>query len=161
MLIGIDPGVSGAIAWMDNDGSLLAVEVLPVVEVAVGKGKRRRLMPSAFAGQITGRLPVHAFLEEVGPMPGEGAVGAFSFGRGAGLLEGVLVGLGVAYTPVRPQAWKKALGLSADKGAMRQRACQLWPSHAASFARVKDDGRAEAALIALYGSGRMQGTPGG
>jgi hypothetical protein len=51
---------------------------------------------------------------------------------------------------VSPAKWKKALGLSADKGASRRRAIELWPERAQWFARVKDDGRAEAALIAYW-----------
>lgn len=157
MLIGIDPGITGAVAWMSDDGFLVEVADLPVAEVKVGRVTRRRLVPAVLADMLASRRPVHSFLEEVATRPGEGAVGAFAFGRGAGQIEGVLAGMGIGYTLVRPQTWKRDLRLSSDKGAMRTRACQLWPGAAAQFKRVRDDGRAEAALIALYGSGRMQG----
>ena len=58
----------------------------------------------------------------------------------------------VPVRPVPPSTWKKALGLSADKNASRQRAIETWPEHVRTFARVRDDGRAEAALLALFGA---------
>jgi crossover junction endodeoxyribonuclease RuvC len=67
------------------------------------------------------------------------------------MIEGVAAGMRIPYSLVIPQTWKKALGVPADKNAARARACQLFPNMASKFARVKDDGRAEAALIALFG----------
>lgn len=157
MILGIDPGASGALAWMTDDGHLIEVDDLPTVQVEVGKTKRTRLVPSALASVLRQRKVVHAFLEDVGPMPRDGAVQSFNLGRSFGQIEACLAALGISYTLVRPQAWKKDLRLTKDKAASRARACQLWPGAADSFRRVKDDGRAEAALIALHGSGRMQG----
>jgi crossover junction endodeoxyribonuclease RuvC len=157
MIVGIDPGVSGAIAFLSTSGVLVEVLDLPVAEVKVGKGLRRQLMPGVLAKLLFERKPVTVMLEQVGSQPGEGAVGAFSFGRGFGQIEGVLCGLGVSYSLVRPQAWKKALGVPADKGGARLHAARLWPGAADQFKRVKDDGRAEAALIGLYAC-RMLGT---
>ena len=153
LIAGIDPGITGAIAWLSPDGFLIEVEDLPVVEVKVGTSMRRRMVP-AILGDMLGeapRRPAHVFLEEVSSRPGEGAVGAFSFGRGFGQIEGVLAGLNIPFTLVRPAAWKKAMGVPADKGSARLRASQLWPGAAKRFARVKDDGRSEAALIGLWG----------
>lgn len=151
---GIDPGISGAISFF-NAGILERVIDLPVIEIVVGKGKRRQLVPAALAEALwqSGLLhsPDHVYLEHVSSRPGEGAVGAFSFGRGFGQIEGTLAGMGLPYTLVHPGKWKKALGVPADKGGARMRACREWPAFAGYFARVKDDGRAEAALIGLYG----------
>lgn len=95
----------------------------------------------------------HAYIEDVGPRPQEGAVGAFSFGRGCGVLEGVVAACGISYSFLRPQEWKRIMGIvaGAKKDASRSLAIRTWPSQAKTFARVKDDGRAEAALIALAG----------
>lgn len=161
IVCGIDPGVTGAIAWLDfATHKLLAVGDLPVAEVKVGKTTRRRLVPAVLAEYLKypASLPDHAFLEEVATRPGEGAVGAFAFGRGFGQIEGVLAVLGIPYTLVRPAKWKKALGCPSDKGSARMLACQKWPQSAGLFARVKDDGRAEAALIALYGASQRIGS---
>ncbi len=76
----------------------------------------------------------------------------FNFGRGYGQIEGVLAALEIPVTLVTPQVWKRSLSVPADKSASRARAAQLWPGLAGTFSRVRDDGRAEAALIGLYGA---------
>lgn len=155
MIVGIDPGASGAIAWLDDMGHLIEVADLPVQKI----NGRSVLMPAMLAAILRRphRMPVHCFLERVASRPGEGAVGAFSFGQGFGMLQGVLAALGVPVTLVTPTKWKGHHRLPADKGAARLRAAQLWPGLAVEFCRVKDDGRAEAALIGLYGANSMQG----
>jgi len=151
MICGIDPGISGAIAWLSDSGVLVEVVDLPVVEVVVGKTKRKQLVPGALAKLLSDKRPSMVMLEQVSSRPGEGAVGAFAFGRGYGQIEGVLAALGIPYSLVRPQAWKKALSVPADKGGARMYASRVWPGAADKFCRVKDDGRAEAALIGLHG----------
>lgn len=156
--MGIDPGITGAVSFFDG-AELYRVVDLPTIEVAVGKGKRRQMVPSVLTDTlyegtqtITGRLCLcHAYLEHVSSRPGEGAVGAFSFGRGFGQIEGILAALNIPYTLVPPGKWKKALGVGADKGLARMRASREFPEFASQFSRVKDDGRAEACLIGLYG----------
>lgn len=148
MIVGIDPGASGAIAWLSTDGHLIEVHDLPVQKI----NGRSELMPSVLGAMLRRpfREPVHAYLERVHVKPTDGKVGAFSFGRNFGMIEGVLAALAVPVTLITPGKWKGGLRLAADKGASRHRAAQLWPGAAAQFARVKDDGRAEAALIGHY-----------
>ena len=74
----------------------------------------------------------------------------FAFGQAYGLVLGVLAGLWIPTSTVTPAAWKKALKLNTGKDAARAKAAQLWPQMAGEFKRVKDDGRAEAALIAHW-----------
>lgn len=152
MMLGIDPGVHGAVAWLSDEGHLIEVQDIPVVEVKVGKTVRRRIQPALLAELLCRKMVTMAFLEEVGPMPRDGAVQGFNLGKSAGLIEGVLAGCGIAYTTVRPQVWKKALGLSSDKEKSRERAIQLWPGAAANFSRKKDADRAESALIGAWGA---------
>lgn len=83
-------------------------------------------------------------------MPKQGVSSSFKFGRSLGLVEGVCDGLGIPVQWVTPNRWKKAMRLGADKEASRQLAIRRWPEQAALFARKKDHGRAEAALIALW-----------
>lgn len=151
MILGIDPGLHGAIAWLTDHGHLIEVRDLPVANGA--------LMPSVLAAWLReeGRQPLHAFVERVAARPGAGVSGMFNFGRGYGQIEGVLATLGVAVTLVTPAKWKATLRVPADKSASRQRAAQLWPGLAGTFARVKDDGRAEAAMIGLYGANTLHG----
>ena len=104
-----------------------------------------RSEPSAVAG------PYHiAIIEQVATRPGEGAVGAFSFGRGFGILEASIVARGLTLEMVRPQTWKKALGMTADKDDVRIKMMQKFPLIANMLKRKIDDGRAEALAIALY-----------
>jgi crossover junction endodeoxyribonuclease RuvC len=155
IIVGIDPGTTGAVAWY-HDGEIYRLEDLPMIEVKVGKSMRKQLQPSILANMFfEGSEEIgHVYLEHVQSMPGEGAVGAFSFGRGFGMIEGVIACMQTPYTLVRPAKWKAALGVPADKGGARALACRRFPAMAPMFARVKDDGRAEAALIALYGAGQ-------
>lgn len=150
MIVAFDPGLHGALARLTDGGDLLAVLDMPVVEV---KGKSRISAPGVVQ-IVRSWEPRLAVIERVGTRTGEGVVGAFSFGYGAGLLEGVCAMAGVPVVFVEPAAWKRALKVSADKGVCRLMAQRLWPAHAAEFARVRDDGRAEAALIGFHG--RMQ-----
>lgn len=79
----------------------------------------------------------------------------FAFGKAYGTLRGVVAALGIPMTVVSPVTWKRALGVPAAKDGARARASQLLPDAAAHWQRVKDHGRAEAALIALYGLRRF------
>ena len=156
MIVGIDPGATGAVAWVTDHGHLIEVSDLPHV-AKVG------LLPAVFATMLRGgdREPItHAFVERVASRPGAGVAGMFNFGRDYGQILGVLAALDIPVTLVTPQVWKRSLSVPADKSAARARAAQLWPGLAGTFARVKDDGRAEAALIALYGANTMQGKVG-
>lgn len=149
--IGIDPGLSGAVAIVDEDGALEVVDA-PVVVV---KNTRRDYLVANMAGLLLNHVvhgPVVAALEQGIPMPRQASNTTYLMGRGGGLWEGALSALGIPYDLVPPQKWKKALGIppKSDKGASRMLAARLFPANADLFARVKDDGRAEAALIAEY-----------
>jgi crossover junction endodeoxyribonuclease RuvC len=148
MIIGIDPGAKGALAWLSGDGHLIAVQDLPWIK---GHG----LNAASFAAWIELRDDIrHAFVERVASRPGQGVVSVFTFGMNYGQIIGVLTGLKIPVTLIAPTKWKPAVGLptGSNKAASRARAAQLWPGAADSFARVRDDGRAEAALIGMYGA---------
>jgi crossover junction endodeoxyribonuclease RuvC len=146
-ILGIDPGVGGGLAQLSG-GQVVAVWPMPVFNVTKTK---RRTDPDGLANLVRGLAPDHAFVELVGSRPGEGHAGAFSFGKSAGVIEGVLAGLGVARTLVTPAQWKFALRVPADKHGARARASQLFPAASTLWTLAKDDGKAEAALIALWG----------
>ena len=152
-IIGIDPGASGAVAILEDTGQLVQVFDMPAVEVVIGGKAKRRISPEMLAAEL--RLynvdGTRAVIEQVNAMPGQGVTSMFSFGESFGLAKGVLAGLGIPVTSVTPGKWKKALGLNAGKDASRAKAAALWPQQAGEFRRVKDDGKAEAALIARWG----------
>jgi crossover junction endodeoxyribonuclease RuvC len=84
-------------------------------------------------------------------MKGQGVTSMFRFGQSFGMIQGVVASRGIRTVMVRPQAWKKALGLNSDAEISRARALQLWPDQSDFFKRKMDHNRAEAALIAEWG----------
>jgi crossover junction endodeoxyribonuclease RuvC len=147
-VIGIDPGLSGAIAHYFN--GVITTYDMPTFAVTKGKKIRREVDAVQMATIIASHQPEHLILEQVGAMPGQGVTSMFNFGRSYGAVEGVVGALRIPLTRVTPQRWKSAMHLSADKGESRRRATQLFPDYADQWTRVKDDGRAEAALLAFY-----------
>lgn len=143
-IMGIDPGVSGAISFYFPEApDLIAVEDVPTVDGFIDI--------TTLAQRIVQMKPDVAFVEQVGSMPGQGVASTFKFGASYGAALGVVAALKIPLHLVRPQKWKKHFGLSSDKEASRALALRYWPSSEA-FARKKDEGRAEAALIARYGA---------
>jgi len=147
-ILGVDPGKTGALALLMSDGSL-QVEDVPVFKL----GSKTTVDHYALA-RIVDAWSVHAptvWLEQVGTRPGEGAVGAFDFGRTYGILLGVCAAHFMTVNLVTPASWKAGMKVKGDKDESRAAACTMFPRQSALFARKKDDGRAEAALIAAYG----------
>jgi crossover junction endodeoxyribonuclease RuvC len=93
----------------------------------------------------------HVYVERVSAMAGQGVTSVFSFGRSFGMIEGILAALKMPVTFVAPATWTRAIGRSPGKDASRARAMELFPNYEYFFKRVKDDGRADAALIAHWG----------
>lgn len=151
IFLGVDPGASGAIAVLDEDGVLLEIFDMPVVELKIGKAIKRRVSPELLAHVVSPYAGSVACLEKVSAMPNQGVSSMFAFGESYGIVRGVLATLQISTTLVTPAAWKGAMGLNAGKDGSRVKAMQLWPDRVAYFKRVKDDGRAEACLIAEFG----------
>lgn len=144
IVIGIDPGKTGAIAALTTTGKLVWVDDMPnLTGTAIGGWLHQRLEHEVIND---------CYIEKVHAMPKQGVTSVWTFAEGYGALLGALGALHIRTQHVTPTVWKKAHKLlSTDKAASRQRASELWPHHAGLFARVKDDGRAEACLIAEYG----------
>lgn len=160
LVIGIDPGAGGAIAtlWSDpliSDATAASIVDTPTVEVTRGKRTVREVDPSALALLLRDSVPMkdeaHIFIERVGAMPGQGVASMFAFGRAAGIVEGVVAALGFPYTFVPPNAWTLFCGVRGGKDGSLSRARQLYPQMVPFLSRAKDDGRADALLIAHYG----------
>ena len=153
-IIGIDPGAGGAVAILTKTGELVHVFDMPAVEVVVGGKAKRRVSPEMLAAELKlyADQGARAVIEQVGAMPGQGVSSMFAFGEAFGLAKGVLAGLAIPTQSVTPGKWKKALQINAGKDAARAKAAALWPSQAGEFKRVKDDGKAEAALIGMWGA---------
>lgn len=157
MIIGIDPGITGAISFFDDDGELLGVEDMPTKPL----GKKRQVDSFELSAMLEVFIvcgskfqcdavePV-AYLEKVHAMPSQGVTSMFNFGMGYGAIQGVLAANGILCNLVTPQAWKKHHGLiGKDKDSARTLARLLHPT--ASLVRKKDIGRADAMLIGSFG----------
>jgi crossover junction endodeoxyribonuclease RuvC len=153
VVLGIDPGAHGAIAMLRPDGSLHSVLDMPGNLIKRGSRQVLEVSPYALAQMLMGPalagLIDRAVIERVGAMPGQGVSSMFAFGRHVGMVEGVLAGLSIPVSYVLPQAWRRQCRVPDGKDGSRLKASQLWPAHAATFQRGKDDGRAEACLIGL------------
>lgn len=152
ILLGIDPGLSGAVVALCDYG--VSFYDAPTIEVAKGKGKKREYDVAAMRAILCEHdlTKCFAVLERSQAFPDQGAVSNFTTGHGYGLWRGLLVGLGIAYETVHPRTWKGAMGLDGDKAKSFLLAKQLFPGVADQFKKPKGrvdslDGRAEALLL--------------
>ena len=154
-ILGVDPGLRGALA-------LYCLRTQKIVEIVDMPINDDGVDPVALHQELRylWSLDVMALVEDVHSRPRQ--AGAFAFGFYTGIVHGVLAAVGIPILKVAPSQWKPAMGLRcgrdekpADtKDRARALAQQMFPDVAKSFARKKDDGRAEAALIAAYGAAR-------
>lgn len=151
--LGIDIGVSGGIAHLTDTGQLLEVVEIPCLHD--GPKKRRTINAPLLASFIYKSHATRAFVEQVGPRPLEGVVGAFAFGDCKGVVRGVLAGAAIPVVWIAPPSWKRLVGIAPGKDgakdAARAQAIRRWPDMADLFKHKNDDGLAEAALIAIAG----------
>ena len=149
-IVGVDPGFTGAIAHLDPGSWDLKVYDIPTT----GNLKGRIVMNHRQVAELLRPPEVErciGILERVGCMPGQGISSAFRFGSCAGALEMAMVGHSYEFFDPSPATWKRHFKLSSDKDASRGLASQRFPAQSHLFSRKKDDGRAEAALLALWG----------
>jgi crossover junction endodeoxyribonuclease RuvC len=157
IILGIDPGLSGGIAFYDVAGNALTVLEMPIHHLTRGGKLKREIDIVELARLVDAHGPIgHAVVERVGSMPGQGVTSSFAFGKAFGITLGILAANFIPVELVPPTVWKRAMGIAvgAGKDASRARASALLPRYAAEWARVKDDGKAEAVLLALYGVGQ-------
>lgn len=147
-IVGIDPGAKGAIALIEGE----TLQIVDMPTSKEGAKPKDRVDPAALALILRCFNPSHVWVERVGAMPGNGVSSMFNFGTAYGYARGIPVALGFPTTLIGPAQWKSAMRVPASKDAARARASQLLPKHASLWPLVKHDGRAEAALIALYGA---------
>jgi crossover junction endodeoxyribonuclease RuvC len=140
---GVDPGKTGAIAFVSPDGQDVIVHDMPVAGGEVDA--------VTFFNLVSVTRPQAAIIEQVASRPGQGVRSVFSFGQSYGVAIGVLGAMGVSLRRVAPSTWKKTFGLiGRDKDASRAEAIRLFPKAAPLLARKKDDGRAESILLAEH-----------
>jgi hypothetical protein len=144
-LCGIDPGLSGAIAfYFPVAPDRVAAEDMPVVAGEVDC--------ATLARRIVQMGPAVAIVERVGAMPGQGVSSTFKFGASYGAVRGVLAALQIQTHVVSPAVWKRYFRLDSDKEKSRALALRTFSKTPQHFARKRDHNRAEAALLSLYGA---------
>lgn len=157
IICGIDPGVTGALSFYDTEtGEPVDFADMPLT---VGIGGRKVVDGRTLAVILGEKRPGHVFIEKVWSRPTDGVVAAFAFGMSYGIVLGVISALGIPYTEITPEQWRRAAlvpagqgGKSAAKAYASARFTQLWPGKSASVQRVRDAGRIDAALIAHAGA---------
>jgi len=158
LVIGIDPGKTGALAVIKHEPKEVPV-VYAVYDTPLFDGNYDIFEMYRLVSNFVGLTTAHFIIEKVHSMPGQGVASMFNFGMGYGIWQGIIASTGCPLTYVAPQTWKKALmeGMK-EKDDARLRVKELFPKACDLVYRKKDTGRADAILIAEYGRRQLYGT---
>jgi crossover junction endodeoxyribonuclease RuvC len=163
-VMGIDPGIRGAIALFDP----LAKKVRGIWDFPTREKHAKTeidlpelaLLVDEFAKDTAFALVedvgAMTYVDKSGKLRGQGAAASFNFGKAAGQIQGILAACFIPIFFIKPAVWKSLMGLSSNKNESREKAMKLFPEHTHTFARAKDDGRAEALLLAVFGGERFK-----
>ena len=151
-IIGIDPGLSGAIAVLDNN-KVLKIYDMPVM--AEGKKNKRQLNSAQLVNIIKDNIEnceeINIVVEQVNAMPGQGVTSMFNFGQTFGAIKGVCAALNLPIFFIRPSKWKKYFELiNSSKDSSRTKAIEMYPSIADQLSKKKDVNKSDAILIARF-----------
>ena len=154
LIIGIDPGISGSICFLDN-GKILEVIEMPIM--TDGKKNKKQVNGSQVYNEISKRInqfeknQIRVVIEHVSAMPGQGVTSMFNFGQSFGILKGICTAMQLPMYFVRPTKWKKYFNLlNSEKDASRTRAIEIFPYFSSQLSRKKDSNKADAILIASF-----------
>ena len=152
IIIGVDPGINGAISIIENKKIL---EVYDTPTMIDGKKNKRQInsaqVSSIFKERLNLNKDVIVVVEQVNAMPGQGVTSMFNFGQSFGVIKGICAALSLPIHFVRPTKWKKHFNLiKTNKDASRTKVIESYPEISSKLQRKKDSNRADAILIALY-----------
>ena len=153
-IIGIDPGLSGAIAILEKN-KVLSLFEMPVM--AEGKKNKRQLNSAQLVKLLKDNISkdeeVCVVVEQVNAMPGQGVTSMFNFGQTFGAIKGICAALGLPIFFVRPSKWKKHFELiNSSKDSSRTKAIEMYPSLSDNLAKKKDEKKYYSILIAIFNS---------
>ena len=151
-IIGIDPGLSGAIAVLQNN-KVLNIFDMPVM--SEGKKNKRQLnsalLVSLLRDNIVNNEDVAVVVEQVNAMPGQGVTSMFNFGQTFGAIKGICAALDLPIFLVRPSKWKKHFELiNSSKDSSRTKAIEMYPLLSNELSKKKDVNKSDAILIARF-----------
>ena len=154
LIIGIDPGISGAICFMEK-GRI--IDVIDMPSMADGKKNKKQVNGSQVFNEISRYTmnksieDIKVIIEHVSAMPGQGVTSMFNFGQSFGILKGVCSAMNLSMHFVRPVKWKKHFNLiNSSKDASRTKAIEIFPYFSVNLSKKKDANKADAILIASY-----------
>ena len=154
LIIGIDPGISGSICFLE-EGKIL--DVIEIPTMAEGKKNKKQVNGSQIYNEIKKKIDksknqdVRVVIEQVSAMPGQGVTSMFNFGQSFGILKGICSAMQLSMFFVRPAKWKKYFNLiNSEKDASRTRAIEIFPYFSSELSRKKDSNKADAILIARF-----------
>ena len=152
IVVGIDPGLSGAIAILENN-KVLNIFDMPVM--AEGKKNKRQLNSAQLVNIIKDSTKpddeIAVVVEQVNAMPGQGVTSMFNFGQTFGAIKGVCAALELPIFFVRPSKWKKHFELiNSSKDSSRTKVIEMYPSLSSQLAKKKDVNKSDAILIARF-----------
>jgi len=151
-IIGIDPGLSGGIAILENNK---VKELFDMPVMADGKKNKRQLNSALLAQLVKENIKdienTIMVVEQVNAMPGQGVTSMFNFGQTFGAIKGICAALNLPIFFVRPAKWKKHFELiNSSKDASRTKVIEMYPSIAEKLTKKKDVNKSDAILIARY-----------
>jgi crossover junction endodeoxyribonuclease RuvC len=154
LFIGIDPGISGSICFLENGKILDVIEMPTMIE---GKKNKKQVNGAQIYNEIFKRISgrerenVRVIIEQVSAMPGQGVTSMFNFGQSFGILKGICSAMQLSMYFVRPAKWKKYYNLiNSQKDASRTRAIEIFPYFSSHLSKKKDSNKADAILIASF-----------
>ncbi|WP_440913045.1 crossover junction endodeoxyribonuclease [Candidatus Pelagibacter sp.] len=154
LIIGIDPGISGSICFLE-DG--IIKDVLEMPTMTEGKKNKKQVNGSQIFNEISSQIKTYekknikVVIEQVSAMPGQGVTSMFNFGQSFGILKGICSAMQLPIYFVRPAKWKKYFNLiNSEKDASRTRAIEIFPYFSSNLSKKKDSNKADAILIASY-----------
>ena len=154
LIIGIDPGISGSICFLE-DG--IIKDVLEMPTMTEGKKNKKQVNGSQIFNEISFRIKIYekknikVVIEQVSAMPGQGVTSMFNFGQSFGILKGICSAMQLPIYFVRPAKWKKYFNLiNSEKDASRTRAIEIFPYFSSNLSKKKDSNKADAILLASY-----------
>ena len=151
-IIGIDPGLSGAIAILENN-KVVGIYDMPVM--AEGKKNKRQLnsaqLVNIIKDNINTKEEITVVVEQVNAMPGQGVTSMFNFGQTFGAIKGVCAALNLSIFFVRPSKWKRHFELiNSSKDSSRTKVIEMYPSLSRQLSKKKDVNKSDAILIARF-----------
>jgi|TARA_B100001079_G_scaffold83897_1_gene72105 crossover junction endodeoxyribonuclease RuvC len=152
IIIGIDPGVSGAICIL-TDGKITEIYEMPTM--IDGKKNKKQVNGAEITNIINKELvnekDINVVIEHVSAMPGQGVTSMFNFGQSFGVLKGICAALKLPVHFIRPVKWKKHFNLiNTEKDASRTKVIEVFPYISSKISKKKDANKADAILIARF-----------